>query len=144
MIKTDSDIIAINIMLKMSDILVQHIKLWEEDGTLPQRDSLMLTETNNQFSKFKNRWGYKRHEKAMLNLEEVLIETTQDIEFEEFGRDLYRTMFQMSILYGTLTHYRKSILGVVLKENINDVFKVFKPYIDMWTNEIDDRIVEVL
>lgn len=141
---TDSDLIAINIMLKMSDILIQHIKLWEENGTLRERDSLLLNEVRNQFTKFRNRWEYKRHPNAMTNLDEVLIETTQDIEFEEFGYDLFKTMFQIAILYGTLTHYRKQILGVVLKENINDVFKLFRPYIETWGKEIDDRIRELL
>lgn len=141
---TDSDLIAINIMLKMSDILIQHIKLWEENGTLRERDTLLLNEVRNQFSKFGNRWEYKRHPNAMRNLDEVLVDTTQDVEFEEFGYDLFKTMFQIAILYGTLTHYRKQILGVVLKENINDVFKLFRHYLEMWEKEIDGRIREVL
>lgn len=142
----DGDMQGITLMYLINKYLKINRELWDQkDMILNRYYKAILTRTikssDKIIDKFKKQINYRVEKDVIKILDEVFAasehkETSDNLE-------LFRTMFLVIMMFGTINSHKRNMIGVVLKSMITDVVKVFEDFKTMWLREIDDSAVRL-
>ena len=142
----DGDMQGITLIYLVNKYLKINRELWNKDGMVLNRYyKAILTRTikasDKIVDKFKNQINYRVEKDVIKILDEVFAEC----EHKETGDNLeiFRTMFLVIMMFGTVNSHKRNMIGVVLKSMITDVFNAFEDFRDMWLKEIGDSVVRL-
>ena len=142
----DGDMQGITLIYLINKYLKINRELWDKEGMVLNRYyKAILTRTikdsDKIVDKFKKNINYNAEKEILKVLDEVFAEC----KHKETGDNLeiFRTMFLVIMMFGTINFHKKNMIGVVLKSMITDVVNAFEDFKIMWLREVDDSVVRL-